>query len=281
LSLRAEIIQDKPICEQLEAENIALKNSMLLTKDAQIKAVQDVEQYKTERNSLTKRKEALNGELKVVDATVARTRSRIVQSPERIKRSISTMSTSALEEKKAVAMHDTKARNLQTKMNALHNIEKDVRGCIEQLQTIDTEVQNLQRSQKDLAKQQNDLEGKIIEKNELLLRQQRVGDQLANAQVKLERAQKHAEDKKLASQRTIERLQLEYDEMVVERRENDKQIEEVRDEANQVEAKINEHLKKSEAELNELLAEYWKLRHETDVYMETLANKLNMRVISE
>lgn len=57
-----------------------------------------------------------------------------------------------------------------------------------------------------------------------------------------------------------------------------------------------EHLKNSEAEVNELLTEYWKLRHETgikfsttrmktyieivaDVFMETLANKLNMRVI--
>jgi kinetochore protein Nuf2 len=49
---------------------------------------------------------------------------------------------------------------------------QDVRGCIEQLQTIETEVQKLQRSQKDFAKQQNDLEGKVIEKNELLLRQQ-------------------------------------------------------------------------------------------------------------
>jgi len=56
LSLRAKIVQDEPICEQLETENVALKNTMLLTKDAQIKAVQDVEQYKTERNSLTKRK---------------------------------------------------------------------------------------------------------------------------------------------------------------------------------------------------------------------------------
>ena len=58
-----------------------------------------------------------------------------------------------------------------------------------------------------------------------------------------------------------------------------------------------EHLKKSEAEINDLLAEYWKLRHETgdsarynvnielnillDVYMETLANKLNMRILAE
>jgi len=42
-----------------------------------------------------------------------------------------------------------------------------------------------------------------------------------------------------------------------------------------------EHLQESQAELNELLAEYWKLRHETDVFMETLANKLNMRVSTE
>jgi kinetochore protein Nuf2 len=34
-------------------------------------------------------------------------------------------------------------------------------------------------------------------------------------------------------------LQLEYDEMVVERKENDKQIEEVRVEADQVESKVD------------------------------------------
>jgi len=62
---------------------------------------------------------------------------------------------------------------------------------------------------------------------------------------------------------------------------------------------MNEHLKNCEAELNELLAEYWKLRHETgiilctrhpdvlktfastDVYMETLANKLNLKVMDD
>lgn len=62
--------------------------------------------------------------------------------------------------------------------------------------------------------------------------------QLANAQEKLERAQKHAEDKKQASQRTIERLQREYDEMVLERKDNDKQVEELRAEANAVEEKV-------------------------------------------
>ena len=47
-------------------------------------------------------------------------------------------------------------------------------------------------------------------------------------------------DKKLASQRTVGRLQLEYDEMVVDRKENDKQIEE---DANQVETHDSQLLK--------------------------------------
>lgn len=61
---------------------------------------------------------------------------------------------------------------------------------------------------------------------------------MANAHEKVERAQKHAEDKKLANQRTIERLQREYDEMVIERRDNDKQLEELRREADNIEAKV-------------------------------------------
>ncbi|KDR81395.1 hypothetical protein GALMADRAFT_239264 [Galerina marginata CBS 339.88] len=279
--LSAQIAKDRPLCEQLNGENTALTSTMFLTKDAQAKAVRDVEQFKTDRTELLSRKEVLNGEIKSLEEAIIRTRSRIVQSPDRIKKTISIMSNTAMEDKKTVAMHEAKARDLQAKVNALHNIEKDVRGCIEQIQTIEREVKSLELSQKALTELRDLLDEKVIERNELRLRQERVNDQLANAKIKLERAQKHAEDKKTASQKTIERLQKEYDDMVMERRENDKQIEEVRDEANDVVAKMNEHLKQSEAELSELLAEYWKLRHETDVYMETLANKLNMRVSAD
>lgn len=62
--------------------------------------------------------------------------------------------------------------------------------------------------------------------------------QLSNAQEKLERAQRHVEDKRLASQQTIERLQREYEEMSVERRDNDKQVEELRAEADEIERNV-------------------------------------------
>ena len=68
---------------------------------------------------------------------------------------------------------------------------------------------------------------------------QRVHKQFSNAQEKLERAQRHVEDKRLASQQTIERLQREYEEMSVERRDNDRQVEELRAEADEIERKVS------------------------------------------
>ena len=59
---------------------------------------------------------------------------------------------------------------------------------------------------------------------------------------------------------------------------------------------MNEHMRDSQNELNNLMKEYWRLRHatgppyvlsycqyadeSTDLYMETLANKLGMQVTS-
>ncbi|KAJ7156118.1 Nuf2 family-domain-containing protein [Mycena crocata] len=256
-AMKARMAQDEPRCEQLRTENSALRARMFATKERQVAEVQEVETLKAEKSALVERKEALNGEIASISEAMTRTRSRIVQSPERIKRTITTMSTTAAEDK-----------------------QTDVRGCIEQLQTIEKEVHSLQDSEKELRQLKDYLEDKQIERKELRLRQERVHKQLSNAQEKLERAQRHAEERKVANQKIMDRLQREYNEMAIERRDNDKQVEEIRGEADQLEKKMAEHLKANETELNHLLAEYWTLRHETDLYMETLANKLKMKVDS-
>jgi len=107
--------------------------------------------------------------------------------------------------------------------------------------------------------------------------------QLANAREKIERAQQHIEDKRIANKQAIERLEKEYQNMAIERRDTDKHNEELRAEADEVERKVSrdlsrppnvhlrnitlaqmaDHLKRSEAELGELLGEYWALRNRT------------------
>jgi kinetochore protein Nuf2 len=68
--------------------------------------------------------EALNGEIATISEAITRTRSRIVQSPDRIKRTITTMNDATIEDKKIVTMHEAKARELHVKTNTLLAIEK-------------------------------------------------------------------------------------------------------------------------------------------------------------
>ncbi|KAK7023807.1 Nuf2 family-domain-containing protein [Favolaschia claudopus] len=277
-ALKSKMAEDEPRCEALRQENAALHAKMFATKEIQLTVVQEVETLKAQKTALIERKDALNGEIASMSEAMMRTRSRIVQSPERIKRTITQMSATTIDDKQTIALHEAKARDLQAKINAFSNIEIEIRSCTEQLKAVRKENELLQVIQKELHELKDLVEGKQIERNELRLRQERVQKQLSNAQEKLERAQRHAEDRKAANQKTIERLQRQYDEMVVERRDNDKQVEELRGEASKLEKEMAEHLKANEIELNQLLAEYWKLRHDTDFYMETLANKLNMKV---
>lgn len=52
----SRIAKDKPVCDQLNTENATLTSAMFTTKDAQGKAIRDVEQYKADRNELLNRK---------------------------------------------------------------------------------------------------------------------------------------------------------------------------------------------------------------------------------
>jgi kinetochore protein Nuf2 len=66
--------------------------------------------------------------------------------------------------------------------------------------------------------------------------------QLANAREKIERAQQHIEDKRVANRQAIERLEKEYENMAIERRDTDKHNEELRAEADEIERKVSRGL---------------------------------------
>ncbi|KAJ3867566.1 Nuf2 family-domain-containing protein [Lentinula novae-zelandiae] len=279
--LKAKRDKDEPICQELRAKNKELGDLVLQTKAAQQPIVQEAALLKEEKTRLMERKEHIQRELEAISDANKRIRGRIVQSPERVKRSISTMSVSRTEHKKMVAINETKARDLQAKINALVIIEQDLRTCIDQLQVVEKEIKSLQDMQKDLAELKDQLHDKKIERNELQLKQEaytRVVKQLENAHAKLTLTQQRAADKKAANARILERLQGEYNDMAEQRQENDLQLAEIRKEAAEVEEKISEHLKVSEEELHGLLKEYWSLKCATNVYMETLATKLNMKI---
>jgi len=118
------------------------------------------------------------------------------------------------------------------------------------------EVHSLQDTLQALNDTKVQLEDRSIERSELMSKHevsismnipmvylrrlfvQRVHKQLTNTHEKLERAQKHAEDRKQANEKTILKLKAEYEKMAIERRDNDKQLEELRMEANNIQTKV-------------------------------------------
>lgn len=121
---RAQRAKDEPKCEQLKEENAAVTAQLLAAKEVHTGLTRDIEALKIERAHLQARNETVNSEAALLMDSNSRTRSRIVQSPERIKRNIVTMGATAIEDKRLVALHEAKARDLQAKITALVNIEK-------------------------------------------------------------------------------------------------------------------------------------------------------------
>ncbi|TRM59457.1 Nuf2 family-domain-containing protein [Schizophyllum amplum] len=278
--IKAKLAEDEPRCEQLRMENKKLHTEMLGIKEIQYVHGQDAQRLKEEKEVLLGRMQALTAEIDSKRGEVVRTRSRIVQSPDRIKRAISVMSTSVTEDKRAIAQTEAKARDLKAKADALIRIEKDLGRCVAALRVIEREAAALQVMIKESTDIKEHLKQKEIEHEEFVLRHERLEKQVANAQDKLERAQRHAEDKRTTNARTLERLDEEYKQMSEERRDNDRVVKDLTAETEEVERKMSEHLRVNEAEIKELVGEYFQLRHATEVYRQMLADKLGMMDVS-
>jgi kinetochore protein Nuf2 len=124
MTRRAQRAKDEPKCEQLKEENAAATAQLLAAKEVHTGLTKDIEGLKIERAHLQARNESVNSEVALLMDSNSRTRSRIVQSPERIRRNIVTMGATTIEDKKTVASREAKARDLQAKISALVNIEK-------------------------------------------------------------------------------------------------------------------------------------------------------------
>lgn len=68
---------------------------------------------------MTIRKAGIQDEINVALDTNSRTKSRIVQSPERLKRIIATMGDNVVEERRNIAANEAKARALKLKLDTL------------------------------------------------------------------------------------------------------------------------------------------------------------------
>ena len=93
----------------------------------------------------------------------AHARSRLVQSPDRIKRHIVDMSTAAANEKASLASYQRKARELGNRIEVIAGLEMDLRGLIELEKGIDEQRGKVVEAKRALSSLKEKLDAKKIE----------------------------------------------------------------------------------------------------------------------
>jgi prophage DNA circulation protein len=98
---------------------------------------------------------------------ISSTRGRLVQSPDRIKRTISEMSTNLSHEKTTLSEHQRKTRELQNRLDIITNLERDLRDLIELSRAIHDRKVKLSEAERAKSGTIGNLEGKRIESESL------------------------------------------------------------------------------------------------------------------
>ncbi|KAF8266011.1 Nuf2 family-domain-containing protein [Lactarius quietus] len=228
---------DEPKVEALSKENEMLNTELLAQRDLQLALLQEIEALKHERAALVQKKKGLDSSTANAADGVTSVRSRVVQSPERKRRNISSMRDSATEDKKMHVALLERQRELRVKVAALKNIAKDVKMCVEVLQTMQKETDALEEAERSLLdtqdcldKQKDDLKLDKIKAENVKLR-------LHHALERVERAKQTIEDRRASSLKAIQQLEKDYIVMGKERSEADKRIAERRAQAETCSAK--------------------------------------------
>ena len=102
-------------------------------------------------------------EVTTLTSQAAQARSRLVQSPERIKRHISDMSSSTTAEKAALAGYQRKARELGNRIDVIAGLEMDLKGLIDLEKGIDEQRGKVEEAKRAMQALEERFSGKTIE----------------------------------------------------------------------------------------------------------------------
>ncbi|KZO95238.1 hypothetical protein CALVIDRAFT_555915 [Calocera viscosa TUFC12733] len=274
--LRRQREENIPRIQAMKERNDGHRRQLRQLHKTQTNTTNEIASLKEEKKKLSERLSNVQYESHTASLANDTQKSRIVQSPERLKRTIVDMGNHAAQERQQLAQLEAKARELQVRLEHLVMLEQDVRGCNEVLQQVEQELVRLDEADRRLDQVRAEMEKKSTESRELETNNEQLNRQLMNAQEKLTRAINTAQEKRRGAQAKMDMLREEYEEIAHEREEKEKLMVGKRREVEVLEGRIAEHLATNQAELKALLEEYFHLRDKVAEYQTQLTAKLGL-----
>lgn len=203
-----------------------MKSELLELNSQRLKEVQEYEELKKERQTLleqvvsdsscttTAKSHHLpqnhnNRIVTQLELQIGSAKSRLVQSPDRIKRHISEMSFAIQSEKAKLASFQQKTRELTNRLEVIGALEVDLRGLIDLEHSIQDQRAKTEEAKRSKSALEARLEGRQIESQGLAAKLEQLQRQLQNASHKLARQEETRKSMRERGARRIDELKAE------------------------------------------------------------------------
>ncbi|KAJ3038898.1 kinetochore-associated Ndc80 complex subunit nuf2 [Rhizophlyctis rosea] len=155
-----------------------------------------------------------------------RLKSRIVQSPEKLKQAIGDMRTTEANEKATIMATEKRIRELEATFNLFNVVEQDITACLKLMEECEAERQKAEEAMSKVGAEKENIEKRKQELRDLEIREQQLQRQLNSAAEKLNRLERHQNVKTEGNLARLAKLKAEYERACAEREEATRKAEE-------------------------------------------------------
>ncbi|TPX67273.1 hypothetical protein SpCBS45565_g03982 [Spizellomyces sp. 'palustris'] len=216
-TLRLQRAEQEPAAQKLRDVNSTLTADLRELKKQQTALTSEAEALKKEKTDLAEKLAKTQMTIMNLKQDCIRLKSRIVQSPEKLKASISEMNNSLQSDKATIGATEKKARELQNKIDMMSLVEQDIVTCLKLMDECEVERQKAETALKKVSTDKENIDKKHAEIRELDINEEQLKRQLNSAKDKLARLEKHQSVKNDAISSKLEKLKEEYRLAMMER----------------------------------------------------------------
>eukprot|EP00164_Ancoracysta_twista_P005929 GFYU01008161.1.p1 GENE.GFYU01008161.1~~GFYU01008161.1.p1 ORF type:complete len:442 (+),score=188.44 GFYU01008161.1:63-1388(+) len=203
-AMQAQLKKEQPEVDALEAESQALVKELKSLHNLQNTIQEDVKGLKTNTAQVSDKIANDKFEIMTTKQDCEKMRSMIVQSPERLRKTISNLGDSLSHEKSAFAEAEKKQRELHSKLEALGKLEKDLTKATKGVDEVEVEMGKYKKLSKEAKGVQQAIENTASMIEELENKTQHLQRQVNSAEDKLGRTQKQRGMKEEAADVAVE-----------------------------------------------------------------------------
>jgi len=208
---------------EIEKVNASTREVLLEKRSLASTLANKIEVDKRERGTLQTRAESLQQTLSSQEVELSRLRSRIVQSPNRVKQNLADLTKNVAGMKEDISEAEARGREHQSRINALKKYEIELASLIRSVEEWETELVKANECSEKLAKNVDDRDGKYDELRELELRAQQLDRRIQAAKEQKDRHAKQADQKKMTLQKRMNELQEAHELLMAQRQDVDEE----------------------------------------------------------